>query len=109
MRTHQIQSRLRKLEARTRSWPTREDKLRRFLGCVWVVSIAYYLDEPQPDEPLISFHRICGFQSKEEFQNVFRNGSPGALAPRLGPVLDQLLGKFGVIEFTQYAVDFGSG
>ena len=94
---HQIQARLRKLEARIRSRPTREDKLKSFLGCLWLISAAYYLGQPESDEP-ISFHRIFDFQSEAEFRNVLRNGSPETLAPHVGPVLDRLLAKFGVTQ-----------
>jgi hypothetical protein len=91
MRTHQIQARLRKLEARTRSWPTKEGKLLRFLTFVWVASAAYYLDELQTDEP-ISF--TCAFDSDEEFQNA----SPETQEALIKSKVDQLLAKFGVTQ-----------
>jgi hypothetical protein len=99
MSAHQIQTRLRKLEARSRSRPPKPNNLISFLEWVWIISLEYYLGQPEPDEPIPSAYarrcaRTCAlnFESYEDYQNA----SEETRDAHLGLAVNQLLAKFGV-------------
>jgi hypothetical protein len=99
MSTHQIQTRLRKLEARIQSRPLKPNNLISFLRWLWIISLMYYLGQPEPDEAIPSAYalrcaraRALNFESYEDYQNA----SEETLDAHLGRAVNQLLAKFGV-------------
>ena len=50
MRTRDIRTRLKKLEARLPPRPTKEDNVIGFLRWLRILAIGYYLGNPQPNE-----------------------------------------------------------
>jgi hypothetical protein len=85
MRTRHIRARLKKLEARLPRRPAEQDRKIAFLCWLLILATAYYLGDPQPNEPINHAHgRALGVEEA------------GSLLTSYAQAHDRLGAKFGV-------------
>jgi hypothetical protein len=87
-----LDKRLRKLESRLPPEESGEEKLERFL----MTTIAYYLGDPKPNEPLVDgYQRALGYEYDSEFVDGLKHKGPD-YEHRFVDAKRRLFMKFGV-------------